>query len=111
MVSTANWFGDYGDPTTFLDINRAGDGNNDRAFADPRYDALLDRAMTETEPAGRLRLLEQAERLLIEEDAPLIPLVHEGTLAIFDPHVITGISAHPRQKQLMGMLRRLDRAN
>ena len=33
MLSRAGWFGDYGDPTTFLDLNRCDDGNNDRSTA------------------------------------------------------------------------------
>lgn len=108
LVATANWFGDYGDPTTFLDINRTGDGNNDRGFADPHYDALLDQARDQPDPAARLRILEEAERYLMDA-APLVPLVHEGTVTIFDPHKLDGVSPHPRQKQLLGMLKRLDR--
>ncbi len=99
MVSRAGWFGDYGDPTTFLDLNRTGDGNNDRAYSNPRYDALLDRAAREPDTAARLALLSEAERIIIEEDLPLIPLFHYVQVYLFDPHSITGISSHPRQQQ------------
>lgn len=105
MISTANWFGDYGDPVTFLDIHRSTDGNNDRGYSRPEFDALLDAAASEADPAARLRLLEQAEAMLIE-DAPLLPLVHECSVYLFDPHRITGITDHPRQKQQLGLLRK-----
>lgn len=99
MVSRAGWFGDYGDPTTFLDLNRTGDGNNDRKYSNPAYDALLDRAAEETDPARRFALLREAERLIVEEDLPLIPIFHYVQVYLFDPHRLAGISSHPRSEQ------------
>jgi oligopeptide transport system substrate-binding protein len=101
MTARAGWFGDYGDPTTFLDLNRKDDGNNDRKYFSPEYEALLDRAELQTDPAARLRLLQEAERILVEDDFPLIPLYHYVQMYFFDPHKITGISSHPRQEQNM----------
>ncbi|MGD9689215.1 MAG: peptide ABC transporter substrate-binding protein [Phycisphaerales bacterium] len=109
MVTTANWFGDYGDPTTFLDINRTGDGNNDRAFADPEYDALLDEALDERDPERRMNLLASAERRAVEVQVPLIPLLHDCGVCIFDPHRLAGVWSHPRQKQQFGALRLIER--
>ncbi|MFG0313009.1 MAG: hypothetical protein ACF8LL_02315, partial [Phycisphaerales bacterium] len=99
MTARAGWFGDYGDPTTFLDINYSTDGNNDRAYNNPAYDALLDRASVELDPEKRMQLLSEAERILIEEDVPLVPIFHYATIYMFDPHRITGLSTHPRTKQ------------
>ncbi len=101
MISRAGWFGDYGDPTTFLDINETGNGNNDRKFSNPDYDALLAQARDETDPQRRLAILSSAERLLIEEQFPLVPVFHYVQLYLFDPHRVTGISSHPRQEQNM----------
>lgn len=99
MTARAGWFGDYGDPTTFLDINYSTDGNNDRAYNNPAYDDLLDRARTELDSEKRMALLSEAERILVEDDLPLVPIFHYATIYMFDPHKITGISAHPRTKQ------------
>ncbi|MFO0831346.1 MAG: peptide ABC transporter substrate-binding protein [Phycisphaerales bacterium] len=99
MVSRAGWFGDYGDPTTFLNINKTGDGNNDRKFNDPAYDALLDRAEEQPDPASRLRMLADAERMLLEEQAPLAPIFQYVQIIMFDPHKLTGLSSHPRMEQ------------
>ncbi len=101
MISRAGWFGDYGDPTTFLDLNRRDDGNNDRKYSSPVYERLLDDAEDEPDPARRLRILASAERLIVEDDFPLIPLYHYVQMYFFDPHRITGISSHPRQEQNM----------
>lgn len=99
MTARAGWFGDYGDPTTFLDINQTTNGNNDRAYSNPIYDQLLADAAFELDPVKRLELLSEAERILIEEDLPLIPIFHYATIYMFDPHKITGLSTHPRTKQ------------
>ncbi len=99
MTARAGWFGDYGDPTTFLDINYSTDGNNDRAYNNPRYDELLDRARVELDSDKRMAMLSEAERILIEEDLPLVPIFHYATIYMFDPHKITGLSTHPRTKQ------------
>jgi len=105
MISTANWFGDYGDPTTFLETSRSRDGNNDRRYAGAEFDALLDRAAEERDAAARLGLLREAEGILVTRDFPFIPVVHECTVTLFDAHRLEGITDHPRQKQQLGRLR------
>ncbi|MBS0186748.1 MAG: peptide ABC transporter substrate-binding protein [Planctomycetes bacterium] len=101
MTARASWFGDYGDPTTFLEINRSGDGNNDRNYASPVFDELLEKASNEADPLKRLALLEDAERVLVEEDLPLIPLFYFVNICMFDANKLTGISSHPRGDQLL----------
>lgn len=105
MISRASWFGDYGDPTTFLDVCRTGDGNNDRGYASPEYDRLLDDAAQEADPGRRFDLLSRAEALLVERDLPLLPLFHYSQLYLYDPHRVKGVSAHPRQVQYLHRLR------
>ncbi len=104
MVSRSGWFGDYTDPTTFLDVNRTGDGNNDRLYSNPRFDALLDAANNEVDVDKRMRILEEAEALLVNEDCPIIPLVQYSQLFLFNPHRISGISPHIRQKQVVELV-------
>src|SRR5262249_49007175 len=98
MVSKAAWFGDYGDPVTFLDINRTGDGNNDREYSNPEYDRLLDRARDEPDPAARMALLSAAENIMLE-DACMAPLFQYANVYLFDSHRFTGLSPHPRADQ------------
>jgi oligopeptide transport system substrate-binding protein len=99
MVSRAGWFGDYGDPTTFLDLNRKDDGNNDRKYNSLVFDALMQKADNEGDAAKRLAILSEAEKLVVEEDVPLLPLFQYTQMYFFDPHKLTGISSHPRQEQ------------
>jgi oligopeptide transport system substrate-binding protein len=108
MTARAGWFGDYGDPTTFLNINYSTDGNNDRAYNNPAYDALLDQAASELDPDKRMAILSEAERIIVEEDVPLIPIFHYSTIYMFDAHKLTGLSTHPRTKQNIYLIDILD---
>jgi len=98
IVGRASWFGDYGDPTTFLDLHRTGDGNNDRGYSNPAFDAMLEQAAVELDPAKRMAILSKAEALMLE-DAPVLPLFQYGTTYMFDATKFTGISSHPRDEQ------------
>jgi oligopeptide transport system substrate-binding protein len=108
MVSRGTWFGDYGDPTTFLDIHRDGDGNNDRAFVHPDFESLMDAAASEVNTTNRMEVLLKAEELLTLQEVPVAPIFHFVQVYLFDPHRISGISPHPRQEQNLYRLRRLD---
>jgi len=99
MVSRAGWYGDYGDPTTFLDINRIDDGNNDRKYHNPRYEELLDQAALELDPEKRMAMLSEAERITMDEDLPMVPLFHYMTVYLFDPDELSGVNSHPRTTQ------------
>ncbi len=113
MISRAGWWGDYGDPTTFLNLHRTGDGNNDRGYSNPRYDALLERAENETDADRRMRILEEAERLTMDEELPVLPLWQYNFYYMFkpperngrpNPGGLRGISTHPRLVQYYWML-------
>lgn len=109
MISRGGWYGDFGDATTFLDLMLSYDGNNDRKYNDPDYDAMMASARAQTDPEARLRILEAAEKKIVEDDLPLIPVFHYSQVFLFDPHTVSGISPHPRQKSNMLLLARLAR--
>lgn len=97
MVCRGSWFGDFGDPATFLDLSRKDDGNNDRKYASEVFENLMNRADHEQDRAKRMELLYQAEKLIMEEDMPILPLFQYVEMQMYDPHVLTGVSSHPRQ--------------
>lgn len=114
MMARGGWFGDYLDPLTFLDIHRTGDGNNDRGFSDPAYDALLAKADAEPDPALRLQLLQEAERYTVEEAMPVLPIHYYDHYYMFRPPTkadgspypggLRGVSTHPRHVQAFDLL-------
>lgn len=95
MIARANWYADYNDPTTFLDCLTTGNGNNDSAYASAAYDALMQAAAAEADPATRLTLLAQAERIIVEEDCPILPILHYATPLAIKPYV-RGLRPNPR---------------
>jgi oligopeptide transport system substrate-binding protein len=105
MIARGGWYGDYVDPTTFLDLSRTGDGNNDRGYTSPEYDAMLDRAAAEPDPAKRMQLLAEAERKVVEEDLPILPTTHYATMLLFDPVRIRGITRDPSFDQRLSNVR------
>ncbi len=94
MIGRGGWFGDFLDPTTFLDLCRTGDGNNVRGYSSDRVDALLDRAAAERDPARRFEILAEAERIVCEEDLPILPICRYVTITMYDPANFTGLSRH-----------------
>lgn len=79
----AGWFGDYADPTTWLDMFRVGDSNNDCKYVNEEYDALLKQAALELDKKKRADLLAQAEAILLQ-DAPVAPIFYYTTVTIYD---------------------------
>ena len=67
--------GDYGDPSTFTDKYRSNSENNDSVWVNPKYDALSSPRRRSRTSTKRLRLLEQAEQVLLERraDLPALP--------------------------------------
>ena len=101
MIARGRWYGDYGDPTTFLDLCKSTDGNNDRRFADPYVDGLLEEAAREGDPEKRLRILEECERYLFQEAVPMLVLCQLVQVYMYEPGELTGLSQHPRLTQYL----------
>jgi oligopeptide transport system substrate-binding protein len=81
------WCADYPDPENILDtlFHSSGYGNIG-GYANPEVDSILEHARTEMDNVERLRLYQEAETL-IEEDAPMIQLVHPLSHTLVRPYV------------------------
>jgi oligopeptide transport system substrate-binding protein len=100
MIARSGWFGDYGDPTTFLDLFKTGNGNNDMGLSDPKYDAMLEHAADTLDPSRRLDILRRAEAYVMADCVPIIPLYQYKLVHLFDPGQVRGVSMHPRNLQM-----------
>ena len=67
------WIGDYNDAFSFAQLMHSANELNGSGYSSPAYDELVDRASVESDPLKRGGLMEEAERLLLE-DMPLIPI-------------------------------------
>jgi oligopeptide transport system substrate-binding protein len=85
-LSRAGWIADYAYPMTFLEIFTTGNGNNDTGWSNPRYDALIQQARTAATEPERMRLMREAESLLLT-DLPVIPIYWYTRTYLRDPRV------------------------
>jgi oligopeptide transport system substrate-binding protein len=85
-VSRRAWVGDYLDPNTFLNMYITDGDNNKTGFSDAEYDRLIDEAAKEPDEAKRLQMLQQAERLLMDE-LPIIPIFFYASRNMVRPEV------------------------
>ena len=105
-IARGGWYGDYPDPMTWLNLARTNDGDNDGKYSNRRYDALLDQADAETNVSKRMALMAAAERILVEEDFPFIPLYQYVDGYVYDPAKIAGMDLNVRMLVQFKYLRR-----
>ena len=86
QVFRADWIGDYDDAGSFAGRMLSTSGINDTGYASAQYDALVAQAAAAPDPARRRALLEQAERVLLE-DLPVLPLYFYVSKHLIKPHV------------------------
>jgi oligopeptide transport system substrate-binding protein len=75
-VVRSDWFGDYLDPSTFLSMFTTGSGQNRTGWSNARYDELIAAAEAEADNERRFALFQEAERILVEEEMPIIPIFY-----------------------------------
>lgn len=91
QISRAGWSADYNDPMTFMDIWTTGNGNNDSGYANPEYDALIEKAAEEKDLAKRNEYFAQAEKILIQDDMVIAPVYYYTNVSLTKPN-LKGVS-------------------
>ncbi|CAN5476106.1 peptide ABC transporter substrate-binding protein [soil metagenome] len=102
-LGRSSWVGDYNDPSTFLDMFISGSGNNRTGYADPDYDALIDRSAREPDPEARYALLRDSEKMLLDDQAVVAPIYFYVGVQFYHPGELGGIQPnlldeHPLQE-------------
>ncbi len=84
-VVRSDWYGDYFDPMTFLDMYTSGNGQNRTGWSNVEYDRLIATAASEADDRRRFDALAAAERLLTEDELPIIPIYfRRGSILLRD---------------------------
>ena len=89
-IRRAAWYGDYPDPTTWLDIRRGDDENNTTKWKNETYDRLMNEAAGAADPQARLDLMRRAESILLKE-SPMALIYHQVVVALYDPVKVKGL--------------------
>lgn len=95
-VCLTRWGPDYGDPETFLDLFITDGVMNYGYYSSAEYDRLMEAADVGADAADSEKRRQdyiQAEKLLIEQDAAVVPVYQNGGAIMINPKV-TGIEFH-----------------
>jgi oligopeptide transport system substrate-binding protein len=84
-VARSAWIGDYPDPNTFLDMFVTDGPNNQTNWSNQEYDRLIE-AAKKAPAEERLKLLTQAERILMDE-VPILPIYFYVSKNMVNPRV------------------------
>ena len=74
LLARDGWIGDYNDPIGFLDMFLTGGGNNNPQYANKEYDDLIAKIKATSVQADRMKLMHQAEDILLGRDSVLAPV-------------------------------------
>ncbi|MGD6792882.1 peptide ABC transporter substrate-binding protein [Metabacillus indicus] len=88
-IQAAGWGPDYLDPISFSDLWITDGGNNRMAYSNEKYDKLLKDAQTTlaNDPAKRFAALQEAEKVLLEEDAGIAPMYQRASNLLINKKV------------------------
>jgi oligopeptide transport system substrate-binding protein len=81
------WGADFPDPENFMNLFISTSGNNRLQWANRQYDELVDRGPAITNPKQRQELYDEAQRILTETDAAMIPLFISMQNMLIKPYV------------------------
>jgi oligopeptide transport system substrate-binding protein len=70
------WVADYPDADTFINLFVTGGGNNHTLWGNKKYDELIKKGSMEANPEQRKAIYAEAQKILNEEDVPVIPLYY-----------------------------------
>ena len=86
-VVRSDWYGDYLDPATFLDMFTTHSGQNRTGWSNAEYDRLIAAAAAEADNQRRYALFRAAERILCEDELPIIPLFSKRGNYLLNPRI------------------------
>jgi len=90
-LDISDWIGDYNDPQTFLDMFVTGGGNNETNWGDPQYDQMLEASGRTVDPAQRMKIFHDMEKILVEDEAPIAPIYFWVGITLYDPAKLGGL--------------------
>jgi oligopeptide transport system substrate-binding protein len=88
------WGADYPDPDNFMNLFTSTSGNNRTRWRNDRYDELIRSASADPDPVHRQKAYDEAQRILLETDAAIMPLFVATQNWVIKPYV-RGLRINP----------------
>ena len=86
FIARNGWLCDYNDPISMLDMWVTGGGNNDAQWSNTKYDDLISKIKTSTDPVERFKMMHEAEDIIFEESM-LSPIYYYVDLYLLNKKV------------------------
>ncbi|MDH2880563.1 peptide ABC transporter substrate-binding protein [Bacillus cytotoxicus] len=95
-ISLSTWGPDYPDPTTFLNMFVTDGPFNKMNYSNKQYDELMEKASSSltTDLPARWKAFQDAEKILVEDDAAIAPIFQAGLIYLERPSV-KGVVVRP----------------
>lgn len=83
-----SWIADYPDAENYLSVfySKNPAPPNYTRYKNPQFDALFEKALLEENDSSRMKLYQQADKVMIE-DAPVVPLWYDKVVRLVQPNV------------------------
>ena len=91
------WGADYPDPDSFLSVFTRGNDANYSGWTSREYDHLVERAAATDNEAERETLYREAQKILIDEEAVVVPLFYSSHMALVRSE-LKGVVLNPLDK-------------
>jgi len=102
QIARLGWFADYNHPHDWLSSFLSDNAQNHAGWADPEFDALLEKATVAADPGESIRLYRRAEALALA-GMPRLPLYFRARATLVKPWV-KGFYGSPRDTHLLRWL-------
>ena len=81
------WGADFPDPDNFMRLFTSTSGNNNTGWKSEEYDRLIEEAVVTNDKKKRKEIYDKAQKILCEEDVPIIPLFTGSKNLLVKPHL------------------------
>ena len=81
------WVADYPDPDNFMSLMASYSENNKTFWKNKKFDALVEKARSGKSADERIKLYTKAQKILTEEDVPVIPLFSSRSHWLVSPRM------------------------
>ncbi len=86
-VMGTGWGPDYQDPMTFSDLWVTDGTNNNMSYSNEQYDSLIEQAKQSKDTNEKFALLQEAEKILLEDDAAIAPMYQRASNVLVSENV------------------------